>query len=215
MTRVLLVRHGESEWNAVGRWQGQADPPLTELGRRQAKDAATAIAARTPVAAVVASDLQRARVTAETIAAEVGAGGVRLDPDLRERHAGEWQGLTRAEIHAQWPGYLSDDQGPPGSRRPAMRHPPSYEPDDLLVARALRGLHVAVDAVSPDDLVVVVTHGGVMHAIEQHLGDDAAWVRIPNLGARWLRVDGTTLVLGERLVLVDPEERTEQPADQL
>src|SRR5262245_20577361 len=59
-TRILLVRHGQSEWNAAGRWQGQQDPPLTELGRRQARAAAETIGA---IEAVFASDLQRALET--------------------------------------------------------------------------------------------------------------------------------------------------------
>src|SRR5688500_8423312 len=67
MTRLLLVRHGESEWNAVGRWQGWADPPLTELGLEQARLAAKAVGA---VDLIVASDLERAWHTAEVIAAE-------------------------------------------------------------------------------------------------------------------------------------------------
>src|SRR5687767_11323336 len=94
-TRVLLVRHGQSEWNATGRWQGQADPPLTDLGRRQARSAAAALGT---VDAVFASDLQRASETALIIAGELGVGPVVVDPDLRERDAGEWSGLTRVEI---------------------------------------------------------------------------------------------------------------------
>ena len=211
MIRILLVRHGESEWNAAGRWQGHADPPLTELGFRQAKHAGAAIGA---VDAVVASDLQRAQVTAEVIAAQIGVGPVEVDPDLRERDAGEWQGLTREQIHEQWPGYLPDD---PVHRRGgdarSMRRPPGYEADDVLVERARRALLRIAGRVGQGD-VVAVTHGGVIHALEQHLGV-TEWVRIPNLGARWVAVDGTKVTLGERLVLVDTDELTDQPADQL
>jgi probable phosphoglycerate mutase len=215
MIRILLVRHGESEWNATGRWQGQADPPLTELGYRQAKHAGAAIGA---VDAVVASDLERARVTAEVISAQIGVGPVVLDPDLRERDAGEWQGLTRAQIHQQWPGYLPDDpvHGSSGGDRRAMRRPPSYEADEVLIERGLRALHRIADQfeqVGQGD-VVAVTHGGVIHALEQHLGV-TDWVRIPNLGARWVALDGGRITLGERLVLVDPDELTDQPPDQL
>jgi probable phosphoglycerate mutase len=208
MTRILLVRHGESEWNALGRWQGQADPPLTELGLRQAKHAAASIGA---VDAVVASDLQRAQVTAEVIAAQLGIGPVIVVPDLRERDAGEWQGLTRAEIHAQWPGYLPDD--PASGVRGISRRPPSYEDDDHLVERAVRALRTVAEHVGDSD-VVAVTHGGLIHAVEHHLGV-SEWVRIPNLGARWIGVDGARLVLGDRLVLVDPDELTAQAPDQL
>ena len=89
MTRVLLVRHGQSEWNADGRWQGQADPPLTDLGRHQALHAARNLGV---VDAIVASDLQRASETALIIAGELGVGPLVLEPDLRERDAGEWSG---------------------------------------------------------------------------------------------------------------------------
>ncbi|MEY2406219.1 MAG: glucosyl-3-phosphoglycerate phosphatase, partial [Acidimicrobiaceae bacterium] len=83
--RILLVRHGQSEWNALGRWQGQADPPLSDLGRLQAHAAAHALGA---VGAVFASDLVRAAETAAIIAAELGVGPVVIDADLRERDAG-------------------------------------------------------------------------------------------------------------------------------
>ena len=106
MARILLVRHGESEWNSVGRWQGQADSPLSDLGRQQAKVASRALG---QLDLVVCSDLQRAQVTAEIIASELGVGPVVIDAGLRERDAGEWSGLTRTEIHEQWPGYLHDD----------------------------------------------------------------------------------------------------------
>jgi probable phosphoglycerate mutase len=212
MTRILLVRHGESEWNALGRWQGQADPPLTELGLRQAKHAAASLGA---VDAVVASDLQRARVTAELIASQLGIGPVEVDPGLRERDAGEWQGLTRTQIHTQWPGYLPDDpvHGSDGTSARITRRPPSYEDDEHLVARAVEVLHRVADQVG-DGEVLAVTHGGLIHAVEHHLGV-TEWVRIPNLGARWIGVEGRRLVLGDRLVLVDPDELTTQAADQL
>src|SRR5689334_12745091 len=127
MPRLLLVRHGESEWNADGRWQGQADPPLSDLGRRQARNAAAHVGA---VDAIVASPLERARVTAETISEALGVGPVLVEPDLMERHAGEWQGLTRAQIEEQYPGYL-DSHGPDRLRPPGWEHEPE------LLARVL------------------------------------------------------------------------------
>src|SRR3989442_14475718 len=107
--RVLLVRHGQSEWNAQGRWQGQADPPLSDLGRAQARAAARSLGS---VDAVYASDLQRAAETAVIIAEQLGIGPVILDADLRERDAGDWSGLTREEIHERYPGYLPDNPHP-------------------------------------------------------------------------------------------------------
>src|SRR4249919_1885580 len=97
-TRVLLARHGQSEWNSAGRWQGQADPPLSALGRKQAIHAAERIGA---VDAIIASDLQRAAETAFIIAEAIGVGPVITEPQLRERNVGEWSGLTRDEIEAE------------------------------------------------------------------------------------------------------------------
>jgi broad specificity phosphatase PhoE len=191
-TRVLLVRHGQSEWNAEGRWQGQADPPLTDLGRLQAREAARALGT---VDAVWASDLQRAVETATIIADQLGVGPVVVDPDLRERDAGEFSGLTRPEIAARFPGYLDDGRRPPG-----------WEPDEALVARALRVLHLIAAEVPGGD-VLVITHGGLVYALEQHLGEE--FVRLANAEGRWLEVGpGAGLRLGERVLLSAPEDTT-------
>ena len=209
MTRILLVRHGESEWNALGRWQGQADPPLTDLGRRQAIAAARSIGA---VDAIAASDLDRALTTAMLISEQLGVGPVVVDPLFRERDAGEWSGLTRAEIHRDWPGYLADDPRAPALDRAEARRPPSWEPDEQLLARALDGLQRLAEHIGDGD-AVIVTHGGVVYAIEDHLGE--AWHRLPNLGARWITLTGDQLTLGERLVLVDPHDVTVTTPDQI
>jgi broad specificity phosphatase PhoE len=202
---VLLVRHGQSEWNAVGRWQGQADPPLSDLGRLQARHAAQALGA---VDAIVASDLQRATETAAILSGELGVGPVVLDPDLRERHAGEWQGLTRAEIDRDWPGYLAPPSvgAPTDGRSPIPKRPPGWEPDDRLLARATAAL-ARVHAAIPGGDALVVTHGGLIYTVEESLGADHQ--RIANLGGRWLDIgsDGSWH-LGERVVLVDPDELT-------
>ena len=110
-TRIVLVRHGQSTWNADGRWQGQADPPLSALGEVQAQAAADACPA---VDAVVASDLMRAQQTAGIIAEQRGFGAVRREPRLRETYTAEWTGLTRDEIEEAWPGWLAADRRPPG-----------------------------------------------------------------------------------------------------
>ena len=195
MPRLLLVRHGQSEWNADGRWQGQADPPLSDLGRLQARAAGATIGA---VDAIVASPLERAHHTAMAISESVGVGPVLVVDDLMERHAGEWQGLTRAQIDAQYPGYLED-------RGVARRRPPGWEDDDVLLERVLRAIATFLTELDGADDVVAVTHGGVIYALERHLGAD--FQRIPNLGARFVTVDASgRMALGERLLLVDPDE---------
>jgi probable phosphoglycerate mutase len=215
MTRVLLVRHGQSEWNADGRWQGQADPALTDLGRHQALHASRSLGV---VDAIVSSDLQRATETAAIIASELGVGPLVLDADLRERDAGEWSGLTRAEIERDWPGYLGPPPPIEGSREATghatraagdagpRRRPPGWEPDDALVERALAAL-ARIHELVPDGEVLAVTHGGLVYALEGHLG--APFVRLPNLGGRWIELgpDGPER-LGQRVLLVDPDELT-------
>lgn len=219
MTRVLLLRHGESEWNAAGRWQGQADPPLSDLGRLQAQHAVRALG---EVDAMVSSDLQRAVETAAIISSELGVGPVVVDPDLRERHAGEWQGLTRAEIERDWPGYLGPPppiEGQP-STGPASeaaerrarsspdltRRPPGWESDESLMERAVGAL-VRIHELVPGGEVITVTHGGLVYVLEKMLGAD--FVRLPNLGGRWMEVGpGGPKALGERVLLVQPGEVT-------
>jgi len=191
VTRVLLVRHGQSEWNAIGRWQGQADSPLSDQGRLQAREAARAVGS---VDAVWASDLQRAVETATIIANEIGVGPVVVDPDLRERDAGEFSGLTRPEIEERFPGYLA-----------AHRRPPSWEPDEVLLARALGALHRIAAAVPGGD-VLVVSHGGLVYTVEEHLG--APFTKLANTEGRWLEIDGDQVRLGERILLAEKQDAT-------
>lgn len=193
---MLVVRHGQSEWNALGRWQGQEDPPLTDLGRQQASLASGRIGA---VDMVVASDLQRASETAAIIATELGVGPVIVEPGLKERHAGEWQGMTKPEIEQAWPGWLEN-----------RRRPPGFEPTDEFLGRvtdALDRLETAHRGAS----MLVVSHGGVIYVIEEHHAEP--FERIPNLGGRHVshRGPGQPLVLGDRVLLVDDEHFASQP----
>lgn len=188
---MLLVRHGQSEWNAIGRWQGCADPALTELGRLQAIHAAGRVGA---VDVIVASPLIRALETAQLISNHIGVGPVVVEGDLAERDAGEWEGLTRSEIERDWPGYLADERRPPG-----------YEVHDTLMVRAraaLERVHASFDGGE----VLVVTHGGVIGALERDAG--LAWERLPNLGGIRATHHGDRLTIGERVVLVEADELT-------
>jgi probable phosphoglycerate mutase len=189
VTRLLLARHGESEWNAIGRWQGWADPELTDLGRRQAAAAAAAVGA---LDAIVASDLRRAHETASIIAGALGIGPVIVDAALRERDAGPWTGLTRAEIERDFPGFLADGRRPEG-----------YEDDDAVVARVVPAL-VALERAG--EAVLVITHGGVIGAVDRLL--DQPHARTPNLGGRIVDVRDGRLTAGETLLLVDEHDVT-------
>jgi broad specificity phosphatase PhoE len=190
-TRVLLVRHGQSTWNADGRWQGQADPPLSPLGVAQAEGASSS-AELERVDGWWGSDLERARRTAELLTA--GRAEVELNANLRERHAGEWEGLTRAEIEVGWPRFLVERKRPAG-----------WEDDDSLVERASRAL-ADIAARVPGGRVVAVTHGGVIRALERRFG--APDLPVPNLGGRWVEVEDMPSGLGQRVLLVDVGEVT-------
>jgi len=101
MVDVWFIRHGESVWNAEGRWQGHADPPLTEQGRAQAERAAEELAGA-GIALLVTSDLWRARETAEILGARLALAPV-VEPGLREHDVGCWSGFRTHEIEERWP----------------------------------------------------------------------------------------------------------------
>ena len=211
MTRILLVRHGESLWNADGRWQGQADPPLSDRGRDQAASAAGAIGT---VDAIVTSDLERAAHTGAIIARHLAIEPVVTEPRLRERDAGPLSGLTRPEIHEAFPGLLPDDPGgyqPGDDGRPDW--PAGWESDAALWDRVEVAL-LAMGRLVPDGDVLAVTHGGVMYAIERHLGAPDRG-RLSNLGAVWIEVVADRLTVGPRLDLVDPSQTLAIEADRI
>jgi broad specificity phosphatase PhoE len=146
--RLLLVRHGESTWNAEHRLQGQADPPLSELGREQA-------AALRPFLGEIperrlSSDLTRAVQTAELL----GLGGAPADPRWREIDIGDWAGRTLDEL----------DPGDVAAWQRGELAPPNAETFAELQARVA----AAVDELRGED-VVVVTHGGCVRAATAHL----------------------------------------------
>ncbi len=195
MLNVLVARHGQSEWNAAGRWQGQADPPLSDLGRAQAAGAAHQLGS---FDAIIASDLDRALTTAMIIADRLGIGPVLVEPAFRERHAGEYEGLTRQEIDERYPGNLDAGIWPPG-----------WELDVDVHARVADALDRVKDEVGSGD-VLVVSHGGVIYSLEGHHG--APYDRIANLGARWFHHDERGWRLGERVQL-SPDDITIENQD--
>lgn len=186
MTRLLLLRHGLTGWNAERRWQGWADAPLSDVGREQARAAVPALRAL-GFTAVVTSDLGRARETAEIVAEGLGLGPVEVEVGIRERDVGAWSGLTTDEIEARWPGMIE------AWRAGELAQLPDGEGDIMSrVEPALERILV----LHPGGTVLAVTHGGVIRSVERHLGLEPQ--SVSNMGGRWvaLGVDGE-LVGGE------------------
>jgi len=142
MATLLLVRHGETDWNASGRLQGHTDQPLNDYGRRQARELADRLS-DDGIAAIYASDLSRAKETAEIVGARLGLPVV-VDADLRERNWGSWEGLTPSERDA----VAFEGETPQEHRDRLMRS-----------VRRIAERH-------PAQRVVVVTHGGSMRRVQ-------------------------------------------------
>ena len=165
-TRLIVWRHGNTDWNAANRVQGQSDVPLNALGEQQAVDAAELLVRLRPDA-LVSSDLRRAADTAAALAALTGLS-VRQDDRLRERYFGAWQGLTMAEVaetrpeeHARWKAGADVIGG-------------DVETLDDLGKRVAEALQQAADSIPAGGTVVVATHGA---AARQGVGHLLGWPR--------------------------------------
>lgn len=149
-TTIVLVRHGETDWNRDNRFQGHADPPLNDAGREQARALAEDLRFET-FAAVYTSPLRRAAETAAILGAELGLPPVE-HASLMEVDVGSWSGLTRTEVEARFPAafirWLEFGHG--------WEDGETY---DELGERVLAGLS-SIAAEQPDEAVVAVTHGG-------------------------------------------------------
>jgi broad specificity phosphatase PhoE len=154
---IWLIRHAESAWNALGRWQGWADPGRSERGRAQAEALARELAAA-GIEALAASDLRRARETAALLG---GAWGLvpTHDPRLRERDLGSWSGLTTPQIAGRWPADFARVR----ARDPDFR-PGGGESIRMVAARA-RAFLCELAARPGPARTAVVTHGGVIRAL--------------------------------------------------
>ena len=160
-TRILLVRHGETDWNASGRIQGHNDTPLNASGRQQAQRTAQRLA-REPIEALYSSDLSRAFETATIIGAPLGLAVV-ASARLRERQYGLWEGLTAAEIQARYPAQFAIWRA-----RTADFAPPHGETRSALLSRALAELQTIARR-HLREMVVVVTHGGLCYVLINHI----------------------------------------------
>jgi broad specificity phosphatase PhoE len=158
MKRILLIRHGQTDWNVEGRWQGHAQIPLNQRGIEQAQALAEHLRER-EISVIYSSDLIRALKTAEMIA-EGRALTVRVDPRWRELNLGLFQGMTTAEINGKYPDEAQQMRAdymdfviPQGESRRMMmeRVYPAYQ--DLLVSD------------NRDQEIAVVSHGGTIRVL--------------------------------------------------
>lgn len=191
MTRIYLVRHGETAWNAEGRWQGTLDIPLGEVGHQQAQALAKHLKDR-PIAAIYSSDLSRARDTAEPLSRAKGLE-IQTDARLRELDFGVFQGLTHDEIRAKYPeeerelfvDYL-DFVLPEGESRRTVQAR-VYEMWQEVVRR------------HPNSEVVVMSHGGPVRLLLLKLFDDQVErmlkVPLPNVSVTTITAEGDKLEL--------------------
>lgn len=158
VTTILLARHGETDWNRDGRFQGHADPSLNELGRRQAQELGLRLRGE-QIDAIWSSDLARAKQTAFYVASQFSMP-VRLSGELREMDVGAWAGFTREEIAERWPQEFA-------LWRETGRGWPDGEDFEAMQARAVEAV-LGIAAAHEGEQVLVVTHGGPMRGIHAH-----------------------------------------------
>jgi probable phosphoglycerate mutase len=190
--RLVMLRHGQTDFNLGSRMQGQLDTELTELGRVQAVAAAEALAKHQPLR-IVSSDLRRAYDTAVALGERTGLP-VQVDRRLRETHLGDWQGMTHAEI----------DAGAPGARL-AWRDDATWAPHggESRVDVAARSVPLIADLVAgepewgavdePERPVVLVAHGGLIAGLTAALLalPVANWPALGGMGnASWTQLSG-------------------------
>lgn len=208
ITRICLVRHGETSWNAERRLQGHVDIPLNPTGESQASAAARALRNR-PFDAIYSSDLLRARSTAEAIAREQG-GTVQIETGLRERHFGVFQGLTREEADIRWPGEYA---------RVRTREPEAVPPGGgeslLLFGERVRAAAQRIAQAHPGGTVLIVSHGGCLDALyRMATGQPINTARdfpLGNATLNWIEFDQA----GWRVACWDDRAHLERSADEL
>lgn len=208
ITRICLIRHGETSWNAEHRLQGHQDIPLNATGEAQAKAAAFALHEQ-PFAAIYSSDLARARVTAETIAQASGQS-VHIEPGLRERHFGTFQGLTRDEADRLYPGEYA---------RLRMREPDAHPPgggESLLVfGMRVRNTLQSIVSRHENESILLVSHGGCLDVIYRMVTgkplDEPRDFPLGNATVNWIASDNGNW----RLITWDERTHLARSADEI
>ncbi|HEV7575993.1 MAG TPA: histidine phosphatase family protein [Caldimonas sp.] len=205
VTRIVAVRHGETEWNAQMRMQGQLDTALSARGRWQAARTAEALAGE-GIETIFASDLARAFDTAQAIAAVVGLP-IETDAGLRERSFGIFQGHTYAEIDSLWPADAARWR----------RHEPAFKPEggESLIEFSARAVAAVtrIAARSRGRTILVVSHGGVLDCLYRAAaGLDLAAPRSWELGNAAVN---RLLFTGERFTLVGWRDTSHLEGDPL
>jgi probable phosphoglycerate mutase len=212
-SHLLLVRHGETDWNLAQRWQGQSDVPLNEAGRAQARALAARMRGET-IGLVASSDLGRARETAGIVAAALGLGVSVADPRLREQAFGEFEGLTGRECEERfpeaWARWLADWRAAP----------PGGEAGPDVVARVTPAL-LGIARASPSALVVM--HGRALRTFvrevvgalpgpapavpyDRRIGNGEGW-RVTVAAGRFLAATWIDAAAPARAAAVDPSAR--------
>ncbi|WP_312706771.1 histidine phosphatase family protein [Stenotrophomonas sp.] len=157
--RILLARHGETPWNAEGRYQGQIDIPLSPIGEAQAQ-ALGARLASVDITRAVASPLSRAQLTAQLALGADRAGMLQTEPELQEIAHGEWEGLLASEINEKDPSRLKAWR-----EEPDTVLMPGGESLRLVLERSWRGLARAAEGLGEHDTLLVVAHDAVNRVI--------------------------------------------------
>jgi glucosyl-3-phosphoglycerate phosphatase len=197
LRRLVLWRHGETDYNASGRMQGQLDSVLTQVGWNQARFAVPALARFAPDL-VIASDLRRATDTATVFTSATGVP-LRIDKRLRETNLGIWQGMTSVEIDEQWPG-----------SRQVWQTDPTWSPPggESRVEVATRASELIADLDRADTgiaTVLLCAHGGLTAALTGHLLElpVTAWAKLGGIGnCHWTVLERrTTSGLAWRLIV--------------
>jgi broad specificity phosphatase PhoE len=184
MTVFWLVRHGQTDWNLTGRWQGQSPnaPPLNETGRAQAL-AILDLLPRADFAAIYSSDLLRARQTAELIAAPLNLT-IMLDPRLREMNLGAWEGMLSDDIKEQYPRELEERK-----QNPFDAHAPLGESPREVAERVISAMD-EIAGKHPNNTIIIVSHGVALavmichaqtiplHEVYEHIPENAKPYRV-------------------------------------